>query len=218
MNDKTRVRYEACKRVAQFGVDHAADIPAGSILETKFADIAAKVDEIETLAGHLSEAGGKADQQFQLKAVAREDLNDLLTSVANAARAAEPEHPGTQARFRFNRNLNDADLLAAGNSFHTATAPERATLISYGASATWFADLNDAITAFDTAFSSAAGADAATVAANAEVAEKVAEGMQLKRTIGYIVPTPVRSLPFTRPPTSKQKLPHSHRLHQHRSL
>ncbi|MFL6374711.1 MAG: hypothetical protein ACJ73D_08610 [Pyrinomonadaceae bacterium] len=186
MNDKDRVRYEACKRSAQFGIDNPA--PAGTIIQTKFTDLGSKVGEIETMMGNETEAEAKADERFQLKDVSREDLIEQMSRVANAARAAEPDNPGVQARFRFRRAMNDADLLAACNSFLTATAAEQTMLISYGAAANWHADMTDIHDAFSDAFSIAAGAHESEVSAGAELRNAISEAMQMKRTIGFMVP------------------------------
>ncbi len=123
MNDKDRVRYEACKRSPQFGKDYKSQIPNGSMLETAFADLDTKVNETAT--GEQSAAIGESGQQFNIKRVSREPLFDLLQTPADAARAAEPENP---ERFRFNRNLPDAELLAKANSFTSCDAAEEALL------------------------------------------------------------------------------------------
>ncbi len=186
MNDKDRFRYESCKRSAQFGKDFS--VPAGSMIETLFAALAAKVDETETAAGKQSAGFGESAQQFGLKSIDREDLMDLLTAPANAARAAEPTNPGTQARFRFDRNLNDADLLAKANSFIACDAAEETLLITFMAPKSWKSDLATGAAAFDAAFSAAASADDFKVAGTAEVKQKVNEAMQIKRSIGYMIP------------------------------
>lgn len=187
MNDRDRVRYEACKRSAQIGHDYTSLIPAGSIFEQKFADIDTKVNEFEASAGLHDAAVGIAAQQFDLKDISREDLNDMLTAVANAARAAEPDHVGMQARYRFDRNLNDADLLAAGNNFLTADAGDQALLILWGAPATWHADLTALVAGFDASFSSAASAQDSKVGLTAEQRALLNQAMQIKRTLGHMI-------------------------------
>lgn len=188
MNDKDRKRYEACKRSGQYALDYKTGYPAAGELDNTFLALNAKVNEIEAATGGQSAAIGTSGQQFQLKDIDREELNDIMTAVANAARAAEPTNPGTQERFRFNRNLNDADLLAAANSFLAATAAEQALLINWSAPATWHADLTAEAAEFDAAFSAAASADQTKVASTAEVKQLINEAMQLKRTAGHMVP------------------------------
>jgi|GEM_PF-4462675 len=53
---------------------------------------------------------------------------------------------------------------------------------------TWKADLATGAAAFDAAFSTAASADDSKVASTAEIKQKINEAMQLKRTIGFMIP------------------------------
>ena len=154
---------------------------------TLFTQLDTETNEIEAAAGRQAAGVGESGQQFDIKDVTREDLIELLTVPADAARAAEPTNPGIQERFRFNRNLNDADLLAAANSFTACDAAEEALLITFMAPATWKADLAAGAAGFDAAFSTAASAHGEKVAATAEVKEKTNKAMQTKRTIHNMV-------------------------------
>lgn len=187
MNDKNRRRYEACKRCVQWSVDYAAGIPGGSMIATKFADLSAKVDEIEAKAGSQISAVASSGEEFGQKDISREDLVEGCSRVANAARAAEPDNPGIQDRFRFRRNLNDADLLATARSFVEGNAEWGAIIKDYGGGNTWAADLTALADAFEAAINEAASAAGSRSATTAEINQAVAEGMQLKRTCGWLV-------------------------------
>ncbi|MBV9242647.1 MAG: hypothetical protein JO314_11625 [Acidobacteria bacterium] len=188
MNDRDRVRYEACKRSAQIGKDYVALVPPASIFSQKFADLDAKVTEFENSTGAHDAAVGTAAQKFDLKGLGREDLIDLMTLIANAARAAEPDNPGTQARFRFNRALSDADLLAAANNFLAASPADITLLTDWGAPTGWHLQLNSAKTAFDTGYNAAASAQDAKVGLTAQQRDLLDQAMQIKRTLGHMVP------------------------------
>lgn len=188
MNDKNRRRYEACKRCVQWAIDYAAGLPGAGAIVTKFAALAAKVNEIEALAGAQMTAIGESGQEFDQKGGSREDLIDPMTRVANAARAAEPDFPGIQARFRFRRNLNDADLLAKSRSFIEAENDFSSIIEEYGGGTSWVADLTAAADAFEAAINEASSAVGSRSATTAQINQAVAEAMQLKRTCGFLVP------------------------------
>ena len=187
MNDKNRWRVEAGQRCVQWIADHSAGIPVLSVFETKALLLGTKVSQIQTIAGQQIAAGAAMGAETEQKGNSREDLMDKMTFIANAARAAEPDNPGIQDRFRYRRNLNDADLLATARSFVNGDAEWGAILVAFGAGATWAADLTTLADDFETAFNEATSAAQSRSAATAEINQAVAEMMQLKRTVEMFV-------------------------------
>lgn len=187
MNDKDRRRHESCTRSVQFGIDYASGMTPGSKIAEKFALLGTLNDEAEVFAGQQAAAAGTSASEFEGKDFDREGMADILTAVANAARAAEPDHPGYQARFRYDRNLNDVDTVATANSFLAATPTEVATLIDYTAPIKWVDNLTTAVVTFNTGSGAATTAFDSKVATTAEIRAKVNEEMRVKRTIHYMV-------------------------------
>ena len=188
MNDNNRRRYEACKRCVQWAIDYVAGIPGGSIIAARFAALGVAVDLIESYAGMQIAAIGGSGEEFEQKDNVRENLNDIMTKVANAGRAAEPDFPGIQDRLRFSRNLNDADLLATARSFIDADVEYGAQIKDYGGGNSWKADLTAAADAFEAATNEASSAVGTRSATTAQVNQAVSNAMQLKRTAGFLVP------------------------------
>jgi hypothetical protein len=185
MNDSDRRRYEMLVRVKQFGIDNGADFTG--IATTKFAEVGSKVDETEAKSGAQQAGFGLAAQQFEVKDTAREDLRDEMSAIARTARSMEYSFPGISEQFRFQRNLSDETMLARARAFATAAVARQADFIAYGLPATFIADLTAAADAFEATFGSAASATAEQVAATAEAAAFIREGMIAKRILDGIV-------------------------------
>ncbi|MCC6326978.1 MAG: hypothetical protein IT174_00575 [Acidobacteria bacterium] len=110
MNDSDRRRYEMLVRVKQFGIDNAGDF--SGIATTKFNLVGTLVDDAEAKSAAQQSGFSEAAQQFEVKDTARENLRDLMSDTARTARSMEYEFDGIADKFRFQRNMNDADLLA----------------------------------------------------------------------------------------------------------
>lgn len=167
-------------------MDNAADFPAG-IAATKFTAISGIVDETESKSG--AQAGGMAQaaQQFEVKDTARENLRDEMSAMARTARSMEYSFDGISDLFRFQRNLPDAALLATARAFHTESATYQADFVAYGLPANFRTGLNSNADAFEATFSTTATATAEHVAATAEMAATIREGMIAKRILDGIV-------------------------------
>jgi|GEM_PF-1211856 len=188
MNDKNRRRIEAGQRCRQWIVDYAALIPGGSVFETKTGELTAAVNTLEDFAGQLESAVGEGLSATDVKGSEREDLLELMDGIRDAARAAEPDVPGTQDRYRFARNLSHEALLAAGRSFALGGNDDQDLLESYGAPSSWPVNTTAACDAFEATFGQQASALGDRVAKNAEINETIETFMQLKRTISLMVP------------------------------
>lgn len=188
MNDRDRRRYEAVARVAQFGVDNAADF--SGFIAGKFSEIAAKSTEIETIAGTKESEFGEFGQAFEQKATARENLREDMAAIARTARAMEYQFDGISDLFQYRRNLPDAQLLARARAFFDDSAAYESDFVDYGLSATFRDELKNAADAFEASMDTGATATAERVAATADVSARVAEGMQLIR----VLDAPVRNV------------------------
>lgn len=188
MNDYTRRCLEAGQRCRQWKVDYAALIPDGTIFKDKANQMKTAVDDMETIAGQMAAAGAEAGGATTEKSVGREDVIATLEPVRNAARAAEPDHPGIQTRYRFNRNLNNEDLLAVSRSFVEGAAQDLDLLKDYGAPDKWDEHITEAANAWEADMAAQDSAQGTSVAKHAELTAKRDEFMQLKRTISAMVP------------------------------
>lgn len=188
MNDKYRRYLEAGQRCRQWIVDYAALIPVGSLFATKTAALTAVVNSLEKLLGDVAAAVGEGLGATDVKGAERLDLLAIMEKVRNAARAAEPDHPGTRDRYRYRTNMAHQELLAAGRSFADGAAQDEGLLEDYGAPAGWGALVTAACNEYEAAFGQQDSAHGSRVAANAEIEEKLDEMVALKATCGHMVP------------------------------
>lgn len=95
--------------------------------------------------------------------------------------------PNIADKFRLQRNMSDADMLAKARAFHSESATYEADFIAYGMNPNFRKDLNDAANAFEASFSNTASATAEHVAATADTSAKIREGMIKVRILDGIV-------------------------------
>lgn len=188
MNDKNRRYLEAGQRCRQWIIDFVALILPGTMFQTKTTLFTAAVNEIEVLAGEIEAAVGEGLGATDVKSSERLDLLDIMERVRAAARAAEPDQPGTRDRYRFTNNLSHQALLAAGRSFAEGGVTDSALITSYGAPANWPAAVTTACDAFEAAFGQQDSAVSTRIGKNAEINDKLTQMIALKATISHMVP------------------------------
>ncbi len=187
MNDYIRRNLESGQRCRQWFIDFVALIPAGSVFETKSTAMTAQVGEIEAISGQQEAAKSEGLSATDVKGSERQDLLDAMDPVRNAARAADPDHPGTRDRYRYTANMSDLALLAAGRSFAEGGVTDEALLESYGAPDKWPQAVTTACDAFEASFGPQDSAKGQSVAMNAELYAKTNEMNALKSTISHLV-------------------------------
>jgi hypothetical protein len=188
MNDTNRRRLEAGQRCRQWIIDFVALILPGTLFATKTAAMTFVVNEIEDLAGEIESALGEGFSATDVKSSARQDLIDIMEKVRLAAKAAEPDEPGTQDRYRLSRNLSNELLLARGRSFAEGGVNDQVLLEGYGAPSSWPATVTEACNAFELSMGQQDSAKGSSVGKNALLNEKMDTMMQLKRTLSLMVP------------------------------
>lgn len=187
MNSYAKVRNDCFIRIRQFGLDSTADFPALSVGAVQFAEIGAVVDLIEQLTARFAASFGGARFGYLSKATARESLRDSVEEIADISRSMAYEFPGIQLRFRFYRNVSDAELLAKANAFYQESEANEADFKRYGLDDDFRANLQTAITAFGNSFGAPASATDEQVGATAELGEAVRRGMIARRILEGVV-------------------------------
>ena len=187
MNDYIRRNLESGQRCRQWFIDFVALIPAGSVFETKSTAMTAQVGEIEDISGQQEAAKSEGLSATDVKGSERQDLLDAMDPVRNAARAADPDHPGTRDRYRYTANMSDLALLAAGRSFAEGGVTDEDLLESYGAPDKWPQAVTTACDAFEASFGPQDSAKGQSVAKNAELYALVAEMNAFKGALRHHV-------------------------------
>lgn len=185
MNDDNRRRYEMQVRVVQFGTDNAGDF--SGIATTNFGELGTLVNDIESTSAAQQSGFGEAAQQFEVKDTARENLRDEMSAISRTAKSMEYAFDGISDKFKFQRNMPDASMLAKARAFETEANPYKSDFEAYGLPAGFIADLTAAADAFEASFSNTASATAEHVAATADEAAKVRSGMIIVRVLDGIV-------------------------------
>lgn len=145
------------------------------------------VNETETESAAQQSGFGEAAQQFEVKDTCRENLRDEMSAISRTAKSMEYAFDGIGDKFKFQRNMSDASMLAKARAFHSESLTYNADFIAYGLPATFRADLDAAADAFEASFSNTASATAEHVAATADEASKVRQGMIKVRILDGIV-------------------------------
>lgn len=172
-------------KAKQFGIDNAGDF--SGIASTKFSELGTLVDDVESTSASQQSGFGEAAQQFEVKDTARENLRDEMSDISRTSKSMEYAFDGISNKFFFQRNMADADMLAKARAWQTEAVPYKSDFIDYGLSADFIADLTAAADAFEASFSNTASATAEHVAATADEAAKVRQGMVIVRILDGIV-------------------------------
>lgn len=187
MDDVTRNRIDAFDRCEQWFDDNSTGVDAVAKLKLLAVDFKAKLTTLHDTAGEQSGAVSESEEQTDVKGVSREDCVALAQKVSRAAKAAEIEQPGIQARYPYPRNLNDEDLVNLLRSFAIGGATDDQIIQEYAAPADWVAQCTAKADAFEAASQAQASAQGGKVGKRALVLSLTDNLMQLKRTATYII-------------------------------
>jgi len=187
MDDVTRNRIDAFDRCEQWFDDNSAGVNSNNKLKNLVLDFDAKLATLHDSAGEQSGALSESEEQTDVKGDNREDCVAIAQKVSRAAKAAEPEQSGIQARYPYPRNLNDEDLVNLLRSFAIGGATDDQIIQDYGAPPNWVAECTARADAFEAASQAQASAQGDKVGKRALVLSLTDELMQLKRTAGYII-------------------------------
>ena len=186
MRDIERRRLKTLKRCVQFFKDNLADLNVG-ILKVKFLALEALVDLADSLSADVVSNIGEGAGATEQKSTIKENLRDKCDAISETAKGMEPDFDGISAIFRFRRNLNEADLLAKAMGFAQSAIPYEADFIAHFLPATFLADLNADIAAFETALNTQTSKTDGRIEAHAELATAISDGMKIKRSLKSLV-------------------------------
>jgi len=193
MNDRIRRHHERNGRVKQFHADNAADFPTPSIGHDHFTTVGTAYDDATALQAAYVAAYGQSGLDTVVRSVAREELRSAMSQIARTARSMNYDFPGITDQFHMPRGASDADLLAAGRAFYTASAAF--DFASYGMPATFRTDLNTKCDAFQTSLASTGTAMDNRVAALAEISDKVMSPARNVRILDGVVRNKYHGIP-----------------------
>lgn len=198
MKDVERRHSETFERVRDFGVEHAASFPAGTLGAELFSTLSAHVAALQTHAAAQSSKAGAGAQGTTSCAAAREALREDLDAISHTARSMSVKTPGLEERFRLPRgNRNDQQLLATARAFATDAVPFKAEFIRHELPADFLDDLAADIAAFEASITEQNRSRDARVSATGSIDEAIGRGIAAVRQLDAIVRNKFRDDPAT---------------------
>ncbi len=188
-------RFEMLKRVRDFSLANGTFFPAPSLGQQLFATVSQAVATISKAAADQSSGFNAALSSTTSKTSLREELRDALTVINRTARSLAFDTPGLDDQFRLPRSSSDQALLNAARAFAADATPLRDDFVSHEVPATFLADLEALITAFDEALSGRTTARSSHVAATAALDESLDRGVTAVRRLDAIVRNRFRDKP-----------------------
>ena len=145
MNNEAVRAQATLARVHDFATAEAAFFPPTSVGGQLFGEIGSALVQLGTHASAQVGGGNTAREGTEQKALAQEDLLDLMMMIRRTARSLDHEHPGLHAKFRIPPDLSATELLGVAEHFATEATPFKANFIAYGLPETFLEDLNEQI-------------------------------------------------------------------------
>ena len=182
-------------RVRDFAIAEAASFPPATIGGQLFAEISTAFGELGGHAANQVTGSNTAREGTEQKALAQEELLDLLMMIRRTARSMDHANPGVHAKFRIPPHLSATELVAVGEHFATEALPLKTDLIAYGLPATFLEDLNEQITEVREALTDQAAGTRTRVAATASITETLEKAFTAVRRVDPIVRNIFRDQP-----------------------
>lgn len=183
-------RYEMLVRVRDFGDAYGHLFPESSVARQKFAEIAAAVKRLDAYALTHMTASVAADATQ--KARARAALTQALHAVAQTARVLARETPGLDREFELPRRATDQTKVTAGRKFARDAEPLRSRFIAHGMPATFVADLDAVVEAFERATRDFSAGRGERLAARTGIGSALAAGLAAVQALDVIVTNHLR--------------------------
>ena len=187
MNNDETERYEAFRRVRDFGVANASDFPAASLGHDLFTQLGGVVTETESLASAQDSHISSSRQVTDSKSLARDVLEDEMEAISHTAPGLAMDNPGLENKFRRPRSMSETDLLTLARSFLADATPLADKFIRHGMPADFLDDLREAIAAFERAITERDNKREDHVSATAAIGPVIARGMKVLKQLNIVV-------------------------------
>lgn len=187
MRERVIRRQEAFLRVREFGIAHAAVIPANSLATTLLANLNQIITRLEE-AGAQQSSGERAEEEATAsKSLAREETIEDLMRISRTARAMRQVLPGLEDKFRSPGQLKDQELLALARAYAADALPLKDEFIRRGMPADFIDELNEDIDDFEAAIARQMQAGSSKVSATASIEDLATQGMETLRELDPIM-------------------------------
>jgi hypothetical protein len=193
-NEEVRAR-ATLAGVTEFATAEAAFFPPASVGGQLFAEISSALAQLGTHVSAQAGGGNTAREGTEQKALAQEDLLDLMMMIRRTARSMDHEHPGLYAKFRIPPDLSATELLGVAEHFAAEATPFKTNFIAYGLPETFLEDLNEQIADVREALADQTAGTRTRVTATAGIRETLDKGFTALRRVDPIVRNVFRDQP-----------------------
>lgn len=187
MNDRERFQLESVLRSGDYGAQNASLFSANSKAAQYLATLNTGISDLNALATAQSVHRRDAQEGSTIKDEARTTLSKALTEINHTARTMALETPGVADKFKLPHNLTDQNLLTIARAFIVEATPLEARFIGEGLDATFLADLQAAITAFEQAIAAHGQAIAAQTASTAAFKSKLKSVLNTRKQLDTLL-------------------------------
>jgi hypothetical protein len=181
--------------VSEFATAEAAFFPPASVGGQLFAVISSALAQVDTHVSAQVGGGNTAREGTEQKALAQEELLDLMMMIRRTSRSMDHEHPGLHAKFRIPPNLSATELLGVAEHFATEAAPFKTDFIAYGLPETFLEDLDEQIADVREALDDQTAGTRTRVTATAGIRETLDTGFTALRRVDPVVQNVFRDQP-----------------------
>jgi hypothetical protein len=181
--------------VHNFATAEAALFPPATIAGQMFTEISSGMALLDANVAAQVAGDNTAREGTEQKALAQEELLDLLMMFRRTARSMDDQIPGVHAKFRVPPKLSAAELLGVAETFATEALPLKTEFIAYGMPATFLEDLNEQIAELREALTIQTAGTRTRVTSTASIDEILTKAFTALRRVDPIVRNILRDQP-----------------------
>lgn len=126
-----------------------ADLPAGSVAATAAADLQTQYDVVISESAEQSGFEGAGKQGTAIRAVARHNIQDYLTTLAKTAKSLARKNPGFDKNYPVVSAMDDTELLNTARAVALKATEDKDAFINRGLTLVFLESIEDFITDFD---------------------------------------------------------------------
>ena len=195
MNNESVRAQTTLARVRDFATAEATSFPPAGVGGQLFTEIVFALDQLDAHIASQVAGSNTARQGTEQKALAQEELLDLLMMIRRTARSMDHANPGVYATFRIPPDLSATELLGVAETFAVEGLRLKTEFISYGMPATFLDDLAEQIDEVRGAFDDQNAGARVRVTATMSIKEVLQRAFTALRRVDPIVRNIFRDQP-----------------------
>ena len=126
-----------------------SDIPAGSVAATAAADLQVQYDAVVSQSAEQSSFAGTSKEGTAIRAVARRNIQDYLTTLSRTARSIARQNPGFNKNYPPVSAMDDTELLNTARAVAPKALEDQTDFIARGLTLEFLETIDGFIADFD---------------------------------------------------------------------